>query len=224
MRGAPGPAVPRFPHEDLRDGSGAITSAVVQGRLGGGFFHVHFVGVALSGVVARPWGGGERQGGCAMARGHSSTQLTMPPRAAAPKHPAAPSKRSQPWAGCVPPALGPPSRVKLGRQQAQSPATRCALAPARRLNSSRSRRGYGRKRVLAQSGLAPTPGFALPGSSPSTRSHGTIPATRRPKGRGRAALSCRSQRSLWPRQGRRGTPPGRGAGGDAAPRLRAREG
>lgn len=52
----------RFPHEDLRDGLGAITSAVVQGRLGRDFFHVHFIGVALSSVVAGPWGKGRGKG------------------------------------------------------------------------------------------------------------------------------------------------------------------
>lgn len=39
-------------------GLGAVTSAVVQGRLGGRFFHVHFIGVALGRVVAGPWVGG----------------------------------------------------------------------------------------------------------------------------------------------------------------------
>lgn len=65
--------------------------------------------------------------------------------------------------------------------------------------------------MLAQSGLAPTLGFALPGS-PSTRSRGTVPAAGYPKGRKQAALSCPSQWRPWPRQGRRCTLPSRGGG------------
>lgn len=60
--------MPRFPHEDPKDGLGAVTSTVVQGRLRGGFFCVHLIGVTLQ-VVTRPWGGGKRRAGCGVAHG-----------------------------------------------------------------------------------------------------------------------------------------------------------
>lgn len=55
--------MPRFPRGDAEDGLSAVTSTVIQGRLGGRFFCVHLVGVTLQ-VVARPCGGGKRLAGC----------------------------------------------------------------------------------------------------------------------------------------------------------------
>lgn len=101
--------MPRFPREDPKGGLGAVTSTVIQGRLGGRFFYVHLVGVTLQ-VVARPWGGGKRRAGCRVAHG------CRLPR----------SNRSPGQTLC----LGLLSRVKLSRPRARSPVTWCGLAPA----------------------------------------------------------------------------------------------
>lgn len=224
MREAPGLAVPWFPHEDARDGFGCRYLGGSPGQARGGLLPrtLHWCGSqpCSSRTLGRrkemtelrdgSWP--QQHPGDDASRGSFTLQHRNIPQLPASDPIPGQTLSCRPW-GC-----------HQGLSWADSePSPQFALAPACRLNSGRSSRGYGRKRVLARSGLAPTLGFVLLGS-PSTRSRGTVPAAGYPKGRKQAALSCPSQRSPWPRQGRRCTLPSRGAGRDAAPRLRSREG
>lgn len=53
-------AKPWFPQGPEGQAWDAVTSAVIQGRLRGCFFHIHFIGVALSSIVAGPCRAGVR--------------------------------------------------------------------------------------------------------------------------------------------------------------------